>query len=326
MDIITYALAKGKSGGGGGVPQIQSDWNQNDNTQKDYIKNRPFYKEKKENIVSLVYTNNLGSGLTSTDKIGLKGNATYEAVLKIRQREIPFELTTVEGEYIIGGAQFEDSELGTLQCNIIDGVDSSMSHAGSLCVFALGDEENSMIEEAYTFEIKIIADVINQLPSEYISPTSKVYYYPISENIHLDSSLSGNTIKYTLDIDITDANGTYIYENGPKIQDFGGHQKIVPFSNKIEATGFILSISGYTVYMPSDMVFENNAQNYAVPFITSYNTIVQRTGKIYSLENSIIYIFSTAEEASSKYKEMSLNGVINIIVKEDAPISQEIRL
>ena len=325
MDIITYALAKGKSGGGGGVSQIQSDWNQNDNTQKDYIKNRPFYKEKKENIVSLVYTNNLGSGLSSTNKIGLKGNTTYEAVLKIRQREIPFELTTVEGEYIIGNAQLEDSELGALQCNIIDGVDSSISQAGSLCVFALTDEESSMIEEAYTFEIKIIADVINQLPSEYISPTCKVYYYPMSENIHLDSSLSGTKIKYTLDIDITDANGAYIYENGPKIQDFGS-TKIVPFSNKIEAIGLIITASGYTLYMPLNMVFENNAGNYAVPFISSYNIIVQRTGKIYSLENSIEYIFSTAEEASSKYQEMTLDDITNIIVKEDAPISQEIRL
>lgn len=45
MDIITYALAKGKSGGGGGgVSQIQSDWNQNDETKVDYIKNKPLYK------------------------------------------------------------------------------------------------------------------------------------------------------------------------------------------------------------------------------------------------------------------------------------------
>lgn len=29
--------------GGGGGPQIQSDYNQNDETQMDYIKNRPFY-------------------------------------------------------------------------------------------------------------------------------------------------------------------------------------------------------------------------------------------------------------------------------------------
>ena len=32
-----------EGGGGGGKPQIQTDWNQNDDTQIDYIKNRPFY-------------------------------------------------------------------------------------------------------------------------------------------------------------------------------------------------------------------------------------------------------------------------------------------
>ena len=44
LDIITLALAKSyadQQGGGGG--QVQSDWNQNDATQPDYVKNRPFY-------------------------------------------------------------------------------------------------------------------------------------------------------------------------------------------------------------------------------------------------------------------------------------------
>lgn len=50
MDIITYALAKGKSGGGGGVSQIQSDWNQNDETKVDYIKNKPLYKTEEGTV------------------------------------------------------------------------------------------------------------------------------------------------------------------------------------------------------------------------------------------------------------------------------------
>ena len=44
LDIITLGLAKSytnqHSGGGG---QVQPDWNQNDETQPDYVKNRPFY-------------------------------------------------------------------------------------------------------------------------------------------------------------------------------------------------------------------------------------------------------------------------------------------
>ena len=42
FDVTTLALAKSytnQHGGGGG--QVQPDWNQNDETAKDYVKNRP---------------------------------------------------------------------------------------------------------------------------------------------------------------------------------------------------------------------------------------------------------------------------------------------
>ena len=44
LDVTTLALAKSytnQHGGGGG--QVQPDWNQNDSTAADYVKNRPFY-------------------------------------------------------------------------------------------------------------------------------------------------------------------------------------------------------------------------------------------------------------------------------------------
>lgn len=47
LDITTLALAKSytnQHGGGGG--QVQPDWNQNDSTAADYVKNRPFYTGK----------------------------------------------------------------------------------------------------------------------------------------------------------------------------------------------------------------------------------------------------------------------------------------
>lgn len=52
LDIITLALAKSyadQQGGGGG--QVQSDWNQNDDTKPDYVKNRPFYTETSETVL-----------------------------------------------------------------------------------------------------------------------------------------------------------------------------------------------------------------------------------------------------------------------------------
>lgn len=46
FDVTTLALAKSytnQHGGGGG--QVQPDWNQNDETKPDYVKNRPFYEK-----------------------------------------------------------------------------------------------------------------------------------------------------------------------------------------------------------------------------------------------------------------------------------------
>ena len=43
--LIAGAVAGGAFQQGGGGTQQQADWNQNDNTQVDYIKNRPFYSE-----------------------------------------------------------------------------------------------------------------------------------------------------------------------------------------------------------------------------------------------------------------------------------------
>ena len=39
-----------RSGGGNGGSNVQPDWNQNDNTQPDYIKNRPFYTDTVETV------------------------------------------------------------------------------------------------------------------------------------------------------------------------------------------------------------------------------------------------------------------------------------
>lgn len=44
LDAMTLALAKSYADQhSGGRGQIQPDWNQNDSTAADYVKNRPFY-------------------------------------------------------------------------------------------------------------------------------------------------------------------------------------------------------------------------------------------------------------------------------------------
>lgn len=59
FDITTLALAKSYADQhSGGVGHVQPDWNQNDTTQPDYVKNKPFYSETRnvtvENVTDAV--------------------------------------------------------------------------------------------------------------------------------------------------------------------------------------------------------------------------------------------------------------------------------
>ena len=54
-DII-ISRAIGGIGGGGGAASVQSDWNQNDDTAADYVKNRPFYETDPVETVMLPET------------------------------------------------------------------------------------------------------------------------------------------------------------------------------------------------------------------------------------------------------------------------------
>lgn len=48
---MPYVYMSGSSGEGSGGASVQPDWNQNDETQPDYVKNRPCYKvEETEEI------------------------------------------------------------------------------------------------------------------------------------------------------------------------------------------------------------------------------------------------------------------------------------
>lgn len=47
----SLALNNGKLGLAPGVGGVQADWNQNDDTQSGYVKNRPFWREKTKKLL-----------------------------------------------------------------------------------------------------------------------------------------------------------------------------------------------------------------------------------------------------------------------------------
>lgn len=106
FDVTTLALAKSyadqHSGGGG---QVQPDWNQNDETALDYVKNRPFYTATEETVLFEEST------VPFTEEGGLYGvefpstiEATVGETYKVYWDGTAYECTCVDfnGNNIIG--------------------------------------------------------------------------------------------------------------------------------------------------------------------------------------------------------------------------------
>lgn len=162
LDAMTLALAKSyadQHGGGGG--QVQPDWNQNDSTAADYVKNRPFYTGDpvetvlvEESTVTFaeydgVYIGQLESTFSptvgETYKVSWDG-IDYEciciesnSILLLGNTNILFGVPDPDGEPFVIGA-FNGAELR------ITTLDTSASHTFSISGFV---QEVVKIDEKY---------------------------------------------------------------------------------------------------------------------------------------------------------------------------------
>lgn len=108
FDVTTLALAKSyadQHGGSGG--QVQPDWNQNDETAKDYVKNRPFYTG---DPVETVFVEESTASFAGTDqgfyatKLLIKIEVTVGETYKVYWDGTAYECTCVDfsGNNMIG--------------------------------------------------------------------------------------------------------------------------------------------------------------------------------------------------------------------------------
>ena len=161
LDVTTLALAKSytnQHGGDGG--QVQSDWNQNDKTAPDYVKNRPFYTETVETVLveeSTVSFADPGSGFY-TAEFPSTLSATVGETYKVYWDGTTYESTCVDfrdmpviGNLSIGGVGSDTGEPFAMQVANGEGIiiitaDTSASHTFSISGFA---QEVVKIDEKY---------------------------------------------------------------------------------------------------------------------------------------------------------------------------------
>lgn len=161
FDVTTLALAKSytnqHSGGGG---QVQPDWNQNDSTQPDYVKNRPFYTATDETV--LVEESTVSFADTGQGFYGAEFSSTFEATVgetyKVSWDGTTYECTCVDfsgnnmiGNLSIAGLGSDTGEPFVMQ--VVNGkgitiitLDTSASHTFSIIGFV---QEVVKIDEKY---------------------------------------------------------------------------------------------------------------------------------------------------------------------------------
>lgn len=99
-----------RAGGGNGGSGVQSDWNQNDETQPDYVKNRPFYTNDSAEMLmeeTTVKFTKTGTMYTSTDSY-------YPLLVVGRTYQVSWDGTTYEctcaefeGEAVLGNLSIQ---------------------------------------------------------------------------------------------------------------------------------------------------------------------------------------------------------------------------
>ena len=109
MDLFDIVAARVGGGSGGGVPQVQSDWEQSDSSKKDYIKNRPFYEDNvtmpyTKTSFSVAYDPDVPSS-SNYDRLYLIAGETY-----VITGEIP-GVTTMTTEAVAYAAPSNDTGL-----------------------------------------------------------------------------------------------------------------------------------------------------------------------------------------------------------------------
>lgn len=186
--------------GADGKDGVQPDWNQNDDTQPDYVKNRPFYMGDlvetvlvEESTVSFIEDNGLYMA-----EIPSTFEATLGETYKVSWDGTAYECTCVniEGSLSIGNFSIVSvgSDTGEPffmqvyngQAILIGTLDASASHTFSISGIA---QEVVKIDEKYLPTMTITADKLPMIPTDKLPtiPTDKLPTIPI---IEVTSSIS----------------------------------------------------------------------------------------------------------------------------------------
>lgn len=203
MDLFDIVAARVGGTGGGETPQKQADWEQNDSSKKDYIKNRTHWKEEVEvDYLTLPYAEPIpGFGFAPYGrKIGLELNTSYNIEVEVDGQIYTFPATTSEIPKEILGVVVPGVVylyLEEIDLQIVDGID------GDFATSTITGTDNCY----YTFadaltKIKIHGipgtdTIIHKIPKEYCDfPKVDQVFNPESKNAQSGIAVNQAIVEY----------------------------------------------------------------------------------------------------------------------------------
>lgn len=151
---------KRAGGNGGSQSGVQSDWNQNDDTQPDYVKNRPFYTETVETVLVEESTVSFSDdGGLYVAQFQSTFSATVGETYKVYWDGVAYQCTcvSVEGTLAIGNLSIDgyDSDTGEPFLMIV--------YNGAGIAIATADTSSS-----HTFSISETAVIVVKVDEKYL--------------------------------------------------------------------------------------------------------------------------------------------------------------
>lgn len=173
MDLFDIVAAR-QGGTGGGTPQKQADWNENNSSKKSFIKNRTHWKEEVEvDYLTLHYTEPIpGLGLAPYGrKIGLELNQTYNIEVDLEGQIYTLPATTSEmpkdllGVVVPGVVYLHQRDLGLVLLDGIEGDFETSTITGTdNCYYTF----NSGIPNIKIHGVKGTDTIYHKIPKEYL--------------------------------------------------------------------------------------------------------------------------------------------------------------
>lgn len=185
---LTYKAVDKPTGGGEGGTQIQADWSQNDDTQMDYVKNRPFYSEYEEQeiLAETTYTLadvNEDSGIIVVGALSLVEGQTYV----VNYNGIDYSCVYYHPNSLTVGALGNESLVvegeDTGEPFVFANDEDGSTYGTPMTVLAPKDIVDGTATESstWTVSIKQIEEIVHQIPEKYVG-SGEIFTFNFNED------------------------------------------------------------------------------------------------------------------------------------------------